>query len=40
MLGRRDHSASHRAMIKLGEADGAPLMCVNDPDGTLLWQAP
>jgi hypothetical protein len=40
ILGLRDRSGTQRAMVKLGKADGAPLIFVTDTDGNMLWQAP
>jgi hypothetical protein len=40
VLGLRDHRGAHRAMVKLSQADGAPLIFVTDTDGNTLWQAP
>jgi hypothetical protein len=40
ILGLRDRSGTQRAMVKLGKADGTPLIFVTDTDGNILWHAP
>ena len=40
ILGLRDRSGTQRAMVKLGKADGTPLIFVTDTDGNMLWHAP
>ena len=40
ILGLRDRHGTPRAMVKLRNVDGAPLMFVTNADGQILWPAP